>query len=370
MSLILTILMGAEVPEPVVPAINVALKRIEIIHNDSERSGFQLSFSLARKVTMGQADYELLKEPQLQPFNRVVILITWQGKMTRAMDGIITHLQIIPGDTPGAAELIVTGEDISLLMDQEEKIVTHPAQSDTTIVNQIIANYAKYGLVPNVISPSNNSTPDPTGHVPIQYGSDWAYLQELAQRHGHIFYVNSEDGVAYWGPPQKTGSAQAPLSINLANDSNAFKLRFYHRVLAPATYTALIQDSGSNDVSSLTTQKSERPQLAKLPAMKQAHRILQLQGTGGLNYAQAQALAQAKTDFSTDGVITAEGELNVSVYGTPLRARSLVEVRGAGSQYNGKYYVKRVTHILQVGSYQQQFLLSREGTGAKGKLGL
>ncbi|MDF2867069.1 MAG: hypothetical protein K0S11_539 [Gammaproteobacteria bacterium] len=364
MSLVFTILMGAQVPIPITPTINLALKRIEVIHNDTERSGFQLSFALGRKVVLGEADYSLLQEPQLQPFNRVFILITWQGMTTKLMDGIITHLQVNPGDSPGAGELMVTGEDISLLMDQEEKIVAHPAQSDDMIVNQIIANYAQYGLIPQVVPPANSHIPDPIDYIPMQYGTDWVYLQELAQRHGYVFYVASESNTAYWGPPQKSGRTQDPLTINLANDSNAFKLNFKHRILAPATYTTWVQDVSTNQISSLTTKASNRQQLARQAALEQSHRLLQLQGTSGLSYAQAQALAQAKTDLSTDNVVTAEGELDVTRYGKPLQARGLVEVRGAGNKYNGKYYVKRVIHSLQTGSYQQQFLLSREGTGA------
>ena len=47
-----------------------------------------------------------------------------------------------------------------------------------------------------------------------------------------------------------------------------------------------------------------------------------------------------------------------------LRARKLVNLRGAGLSYDGTYYVKRVTHTIMRGDYQQSFSVSREGTGA------
>jgi phage protein D len=47
-----------------------------------------------------------------------------------------------------------------------------------------------------------------------------------------------------------------------------------------------------------------------------------------------------------------------------LRARRLVGVRGAGTSYDGFYWVKRVTHTIRSGNYTQQFNVSREGTGA------
>jgi len=64
--------------------------------------------------------------------------------------------------------------------------------------------------------------------------------------------------------------------------------------------------------------------------------------------------------------VTAEGELDTVRYGHVLRARSLVGVRGAGFTYNGLYYVRRVTHSIDVqqSSYSQRFSLAREGTGS------
>jgi hypothetical protein len=48
-------------------------------------------------------------------------------------------------------------------------------------------------------------------------------------------------------------------------------------------------------------------------------------------------------------------------YGSILRARLLVGVRGAGITYDGMYYVESVTHNLKRGEYKQNFTLSRDG---------
>jgi hypothetical protein len=44
-----------------------------------------------------------------------------------------------------------------------------------------------------------------------------------------------------------------------------------------------------------------------------------------------------------------------------LRAHQLVGVRGAGTTYDGMYYVRTVTHNLKKGEYKQSFTLSRDG---------
>ena len=46
-------------------------------------------------------------------------------------------------------------------------------------------------------------------------------------------------------------------------------------------------------------------------------------------------------------------------YGDILRARRLVGVRGVGTNYGGKYYVKQVTHRIKRGEYKQRFTLTR-----------
>jgi hypothetical protein len=58
-------------------------------------------------------------------------------------------------------------------------------------------------------------------------------------------------------------------------------------------------------------------------------------------------------------VVTAQGTLDVARYGRLLKARRLVGVRGAGSTYDGHYFVKSVTHTISRGSYKQSFTLSR-----------
>ena len=58
------------------------------------------------------------------------------------MDGIITHRQYSPGQGPGQATFTVMGEDVSVMMDLEEKSAEHPAQDETIIANKVIISYA------------------------------------------------------------------------------------------------------------------------------------------------------------------------------------------------------------------------------------
>ena len=44
-----------------------------------------------------------------------------------------------------------------------------------------------------------------------------------------------------------------------------------------------------------------------------------------------------------------------------MMARGLIGVRGV-SAYDGFYYLRQVTHHLEVGKYTQSFVITREGT--------
>ena len=76
---------------------------------------------------------------------------------------------------------------------------------------------------------------------------------------------------------------------------------------------------------------------------------------------QIAGVGLAKAAAASDAV-TANGTLNVLRYGKLLEARKLVDVRGAGKTYDGRYYVKSVTHNIKRGEYKQSFSLVREGT--------
>jgi hypothetical protein len=105
------------------------------------------------------------------------------------------------------------------------------------------------------------------------------------------------------------------------------------------------------------------PPLASSPAP--ARRTVQLRQSANQSPIQA-ALAAVSTVTTAPEAVRGEGEVDTIRYGSVLRARRLVGVRGAGRSYDGFYYVRRVTHTIERGQtarYTQRFTLSREGTG-------
>jgi hypothetical protein len=163
----------------------------------------------------------------------------------------------------------------------------------------------------------------------------------------------------------RVGIPQKALSVNLGPNSNVTSLDFQYDGLAPTFVSGQVQDRMSNQTMPVQTFASTRPPLVSQPAWltQMISRRRQFRHSG-LNTIQAFARAQAETDASNDQVITATGELDAAVYGSLLKPRTLVGLRGAGYSYDGFYYVKRVTHTIGKGDYKQSFTLTREGLGA------
>lgn len=365
----LTLLIGPTVAVPAPPLVVEALDKLEVTHTDEGRSGFQVTFTAGRGGIIGLMDYPLVMTQLLRPFNRVVAILTTNGVPRVLLDGIITDQQLLPSNDPGASSFTITGEDVSVMMDLEEKTVEHPAQTEIVIAAKLIAQYARFGLIPVVIPPKVLDVPIPIERTPVQIGTDLAYLVQLAQRNGHVFYVLPGPAplanTAYWGPPKRVGVPQRALSINMGPETNVDSLKFRNNALEPTLVAGRIRDRSSSKTVPVQTVASTRTPLSAQPAwlVNRPNLSRTALRTSGLNTAQAFGRAQAITDASVDAV-TAEGELDGIRYGSMLEIGRLVGVRGAGLAHDGMYYVKTVTHAVSQESWRQKFTLTRDGTGS------
>ena len=365
----LTLLTGPSLAVPAPPQLVEALERVEVTTSDSARSGFQLVFATGRAGAGALLDFPLLTLPLLRQFHRVVLVATFAGTPRVLMDGVVTHREVTPGATPGATLLTVTGEDVSVMMDLEERSVEHPAQDETAIATRIILSYARFGLVPRVTPPPSVDPPVPVERVPVQQGTDLAYLTETARRFGYVFFVSAGPApmtnVAHWGPPVRAGVPQPALSVDLGAETNVSQITFRADGLAPTRVTGEIQDRLTNRAMPVRSVGSLRPPLAALPdwLVNLPNVRTTIFRDSGLNVTQALARAQGTAEASTDS-LTATGRLDALRYGNLLTPRGLVGLRGAGWQHDGLYYVQRVTHAVQRGEYTQAFMLTRDGVGS------
>jgi hypothetical protein len=371
-ALSLTLLIGETIPKPVPTVFTQSLESLEVTHQLEGRSGFQIVFRAGRSEAEGLQDDVVLNSPLLHPFNRVIVTLFFQSLPHVLLDGIITRQEFSPGDIPGEARLTITGEDVSVMMDLEEKSVEHTALHDSAIVSKLLLGYAKYGLVPKVLQPQVSEAPLPTQRTPVQLSTDLEHIRELATRNGFVFYVTPGPVVgtntAYWGPLIKQGEVPLKqLTCNMGSFTNVTSITAQYDALAPTQVKGRAQDGKTNEIQTLLKQSSRRSPLSALPALTHQSRVRVTQfRESGRSRTVADARAQAVLDRSTDAVVTVTGELDALTYGDLLQAGKVVSLRGLGLTYDGKYVVSQVTHRINVGDpegdYQQRFTLIREGT--------
>lgn len=355
----MVLLMGRTVPLPASFDVTNALSSVEV-HNDTggNGDGFQITFTLGKDKAV---EYGLLAAGALDPFSRVIIGVLLGTTPEVLIDGIITHHEVTPSDVPGGSTLTVSGRDVSIMLDLEEKDEPYPNQPDFVIVNRLLAAYAQYGIVPAVMPTTD--VPIMIQRIPRQSETDLRFIERMAQRNGYVFYIEPLTfgaSTAYFGPENRLSLPQPALTQNLGDANNVRRLSFTNDALAPLITEGTMLEPITKTAIPVPSLPSLRvPPLSARPV--QAKRKVRLRQTANQSPAQAAAGAIAAVSNAPNAV-TGIGELESVRYGHVLRARRLVGVRGAGLSYDGFYYVRHVSHRIARGSYTQSFTLSREGT--------
>ncbi|MFF3244630.1 hypothetical protein ACFYWY_13045 [Streptomyces sp. NPDC002870] len=361
----LTLRMGPKLTRPVPAEVTEALLSAQITMTAGERSGFQLAFDLTKRGLLTQ---RLLPEGFFDPKTRVIVITSIKGTPTVVLDGLIVRQEVGASNVPGQTTLTVTGEDLTLLMDLEERTDRYPNLAPSKRVERILQKYADYGIDPRIFREQVHQPPHEQLRVDYQTGTDLQYVNELARANGYTFYLDPGPrpgrSTAFWGPEQRLGERQHALNVNMDVNSTVDQLTFAYDGTAREEPQARWQDPRTRNAQLLPQPDISplRPPLGRRasPALKRKT----LSGTAkkALEQAQAEMLGRAAT--SADA-ISGSGQLDVNRHGYVLRPRELVGVRGAGVTYDGDYYVKSVTHNLRPGSYRQNFTLSREGLIAR-----
>lgn len=379
-----------------------ALQQVQVTQSDKAPSTFSLTFHDER--TASSNDFPLLQSTLLQPWTRVALSTAVGGLATTLIDGYITQRSLAPGYGPGGTAVTVSGEDVSVKMNMIQISFDYPHMGDFLIVEAVLAKYLVFKIIPGAKPSLADAVP--FGFVPQQNGTDRAYLQELAEKHGYRFYVTPGPGkgwnTAYWGPPDFGATPQTTLTVDMGPATNVESIQFGENVLAPTmTYGMVPQTTIPPPVPQrlpvAAFASTRSPALAADPVLGSygdtlaelftdpltaLSKLLELQVRGSLfqttnlgpmqdqslGILQALPTAQGLTNESTDEVLTAQGRLATSRYGAVLTAPGVVAVRGAGDSCDGLYYVQQVQHSIDTrqGSwdYKQDFTLTREGTGS------
>ncbi len=359
----LTLMIGPAVPVPVPQVVLDALTSVEVTTTAGRASGFRLSFTLHNQSPLHTLF--LLSGGAAIPLIRVIIAVTLNGAPVVLMDGVMTNHEVTPGTEPGHSTLNVIGEDLTRVMDYIDfSGFPYPAVPVEGRVALILAKYALFGIVPVIIPTVLMDVSLPTERIPRQQGKDLAYIRQLANEVGYVFYIEPGPlpgmNIAYWGPEIKVGIPQPALNINMDAHTNVESLSFRFNSDSRTQPVVNIQEPFTKtpipipipDISPLN------PPLGLVSAI--AKSIEQMTGTARMSPARAALTGMTEAARSAEA-ITGSGSLDVLRYGHVLKARRLVGVRGAGVAFDGLHYVKSATHTIKRGEYKESFTLSRNG---------
>ena len=362
----LTLMMGPFNASPVPQVVIDALTEVQVTSSIGSQGGFQLKFTLGKQSALQQ----MLNSGYFDPRTRVIIAVTVNGSTEVLIDGIITKQDVTPDTKPGKSALTITGLDLTALMDFLDLTgIPYPAIPFFLAVDIILAKYLVLGVVPLVIPPLLSLFDNPIQQFRQQRGTDYAFISEMAQKVGAVFYLDPGPtpgmSLAYWGPDLSKifGGMQPALTINFDGNANVDSLNFsYDGTVATQYFVTIIEPNTKIPIPIPV------PNVDLIKAPLAAHSPVALKSkmiTPAANKGPVEAALKAlASEFDTSEAITGSGQLDVLRYGRVFKARQLAAVRGAGGYYDGKYYVKSVTHNIKRGEYKQSFSLARGGVGS------
>jgi hypothetical protein len=361
----LKLLIGA-VPAPAPRPLLEALVSAKVDSGSgSTPSGFELVFEIPVRSELRSLFFASTGAATgVMPFIRVVISIVIAGRAEQLISGVITMIDAQPTDS-GTTRLTVWGKDLSAFMDREELPGTpFAALPPSARVRKILGKYLAFGILPEVVPALLETPPLPMEREPQQHGTDYSYVCDLASEAGYVFYLEPGKlpgtSTAYWGPEIRLGEPQPALTTGMDAMNTVDQLTFAfdrERVELPLVHVQIPYTKRTLPIP-VGLVSPLNPPLGRVPPLPP--RLVHLNRVAHLPFGEAMLRGMAHAAQNGDA-LTGQGQLDVARYGHVLRSRRLVGVRGAGTPYDGLYYVTQVSHEIARGSYKQSFQLARNG---------
>ena len=256
--LYLTLLVGPMVPLPAPKPVIDALTSVEVTTAATGRSVFQLSFTLSDRSVLQTLFLLATGGPGVEL--RVIIMVTVNSLPQVLMDGVMRHHEIQPSSGTGHSTLTISGDDLTALMDLIELPgLPYPMPPEARVA-AILAKYAGFGIIPEIVPSVIPDIPIPVERIPSQKGTDFYYVNQLAEKVGYVFYLDPGPvpgiSTAYWGPQVKFGIPQPALSVNMDTWTNVESLSFRYE---PQKFKLpIVTDSRADDARAHSDSHSAR----------------------------------------------------------------------------------------------------------------
>jgi phage protein D len=339
---------GSEVPE-----LYDDLLTLEVELDDELTGMFRLTLALLPRA---DGSWAYLDDDRFTLWRRVVVTAGLVDDSPQLLSGYITHLRPDFGLGADQCVLEVWGMDAGVLMDRADRLRDWPNKRDSDIASEV---FRSYGLTPQVTD--TEVVHDEQVSTIIQRETDLQLLRRLALRNGFECYVDGDTG--YFGPPRLADPAQPVLAVQFGDSTTVSRL---HLVVDGLVPTDVVMHQIDRITGDLLEATADKPSESLLGASAAAALLGPGVSPGSVVVAQTVATGAAEMTALCQGLhdrgqwfVTGEGEVMANEYGTVLRPRATVTVKGVGETYSGVYYVCHVTHRFTADGYVQRFKVKR-----------
>lgn len=343
-----------------------AFESLEVTLSDAAPAGFQVQLTLEPRHAIARKDSRVVDLAYFREFQRLGFQVTLGTETRILMDGRVTHMQYSPpiGGRPGT--LHVTGEDHSLLLARDDRPRRFgPGKPLSDTMKEMLGDLVPYGIDPDVQPPESDPTPASSEDAFTLFGTKRDYVSQLASFVNHRFFLVAGPvpgkGRARFIRPDYKEEPQEPIYALPNGESNVDALDFTFDatqrcdVVGNEDISGEVKSApltGSPDSSTRVNDQPPSEAYSKFGTIRQPTRV-----QGPLARIEAQAMANA----SALKVLEGRGVLDAARYGAVLEVGKMVTVSGVGAAYDGKYYVRQVTHTIRRGEYKQTFIICRDG---------
>jgi phage protein D len=304
--------------------------------------------------------WEFLDDERIKPWSKVVIAASVDDEETELITGYIT--QITPHFDPVESDccLEIYGMDGSSLMSLEEKIKDWPNKSDSDIAREV---FAAHNLAPEVEETA--IVHDEAVATIIQRETDIQFLKRLARRNGFECFVKGQTG--FFRKPALTELPQTLLAVHFGEESSLISFDAQLNALRPTAVEMSQIDVIGKETQDAAAEANEQQQLGRdgaqsLEPPNGATSRLFVRHALATGQPEMEKLCRAIFD-EAEWLIEARGQIESSIYGAVLKARSLVPIKGVGETFSGMYYITNVRHVFREEIYQQHFTARRNAMG-------
>lgn len=346
------------------PDVMSTIQLLEV--EDHAKMADMLHLRILVGIKDNKSGWTILDDGLFARLSRVQVKVTiGSGPAISLIDSYVVESRVQFSNQPGKSVLDVYAMDPTVLMTLEEKVRAWPNMKHSDIANQIFGEYA--------FDPVVDDTPvsyDEQHTQLTQRGTDIQFLQQLAGRNGFECFVEPSDAGKLEGHFHKPKVDDTPVGVLSVNSGESTNVNFFN-----ARYDMLkpVQAAASTlDIESQSSQQGDASEQS-LRALGSGGTVggdrprkVLISQTGLTSASELQTYAQGVVDESSFAII-AEGELNTVAFGSVLAAKKAVNVRGAGRQFSGVYYVEKVLHTFTGDGYRQKFRLRRNALGLQGQ---